>query len=194
MSSDFFFREPFSLWDEIETCSGDRWATNYVTIWRIRVACWISKTTRTHACALTHTHTDKYAIFITFFYGNNCSANAPWWYVIHTLPVLFSSQSVPRLRQLVADVYCRDPDSIPGESMWRFWWIEWHWDRVLTEQVLRFSAVSMDPPVLDPYPSVHVALIGRTNRGNVGNIQKQRFLGIGGAWHRKVGCSLPIRP
>ena len=53
---------------------GGRRATNDVTIWRIRVACWISKATRvhvyshahaagtnTHACtrALIHIHTDN---------------------------------------------------------------------------------------------------------------------------------------
>ena len=35
------------------------------SLWRIRVACWISKATCTHA-RHTHTHTHKYVIFIAF--------------------------------------------------------------------------------------------------------------------------------
>ena len=59
-------------------------ATNEITIWRIRVACWIRKTTRTHARTRMHTptlpgthkharkhpstrkHTHKYVILIAF--------------------------------------------------------------------------------------------------------------------------------
>ena len=37
---------------------GARGTTNDVTIWRIRVACWISKATRTHTHA--HAHTPKH--------------------------------------------------------------------------------------------------------------------------------------
>ena len=43
----FFFRKPCRLWDNVEKPGGAREATNYVTIWRIHVACWISKATRT---------------------------------------------------------------------------------------------------------------------------------------------------
>jgi hypothetical protein len=61
---------------------GKQEATNDVTVWRIRVACWISKTTRTHARAFTrprslaplhthtreraHTHTEICVILIAF--------------------------------------------------------------------------------------------------------------------------------
>ena len=55
------FQKSCLLW-YVEKCGGARGATNYVTIWRIRVACWINKAT--HAQALTHA--DKYVIFITF--------------------------------------------------------------------------------------------------------------------------------
>jgi hypothetical protein len=67
-------------------CGAARRATNDVTIWRIRVAYWISKATRenthaqahapghphacrralTHARTHTHTHIDKYITFIAF--------------------------------------------------------------------------------------------------------------------------------
>jgi hypothetical protein len=39
-------------WDNVEKYSGDWGATNDVTIWRIRVVCWISKT----ICTYTHAH------------------------------------------------------------------------------------------------------------------------------------------
>ena len=67
----FFFRKSHRLWDDVEKYGGARDATNYVTIWRIRVEYWISKATCTHAHAhvhapghthgraCTHTHTNK---------------------------------------------------------------------------------------------------------------------------------------
>jgi hypothetical protein len=50
-------------------------------VWRMRVACWITKATRTHA----HTH----KIVILLFHGDSGYANAPHCYVIRTFPVLF---------------------------------------------------------------------------------------------------------
>jgi hypothetical protein len=49
-----FFRKSHRLWDNVEKYSGDRGATNYVTIWRIRVAYWISKAICTYAHAHAH--------------------------------------------------------------------------------------------------------------------------------------------
>jgi hypothetical protein len=93
-----FFRKSHRLWDNVEKYSGDREATNDVTIWRIRVACRISKATRTYAHAHVHspgTHmharrhkharTDQYVTLIAF-------PQQQWFrerYVIRTLPVLF---------------------------------------------------------------------------------------------------------
>ena len=45
-----FLRKTFLLWDK-EKSGG---ATNDDTIWRMRVACWISEATRAHAHALPH--------------------------------------------------------------------------------------------------------------------------------------------
>jgi hypothetical protein len=42
--------------NNVEKYGGARGATNDVTIWRIRVACWISRTTRTHAHEHAHTY------------------------------------------------------------------------------------------------------------------------------------------
>ena len=52
-----FFRKSCHVWDSAEKCGGAREATN-ATIWRIRVACWISKATRAR--------TDKYIILVAF--------------------------------------------------------------------------------------------------------------------------------
>ena len=49
-----FFRKLHYLWDNAGKCSGGRAATNDVTIWRIHVACWITKTTCTYSHAHAH--------------------------------------------------------------------------------------------------------------------------------------------
>jgi hypothetical protein len=78
-----FFRKSCRLWDNVEKYSGNRGATNDVTIWRIRVACWISKTTCTHARAHTQICNTYW-----LFHGSSGYVNAPQYYVIHTLSVL----------------------------------------------------------------------------------------------------------
>jgi hypothetical protein len=40
-----FFRKSWRLWDNVEKCGVARETKNHDTIWRIRVACWISKAT-----------------------------------------------------------------------------------------------------------------------------------------------------
>ena len=45
-----FSRKSCRLWDNVETYGGAREVTNDDTVWRIRVACWISKATRARAC------------------------------------------------------------------------------------------------------------------------------------------------
>ena len=44
-----FFRKLYRLWDNVEKYSGDLGATNDVTTWRIRIACWINKATGTYS-------------------------------------------------------------------------------------------------------------------------------------------------
>ena len=62
-----FSRKLHRLWGNVEKHSGKKWATNDVKIWRIRVACWISKATCTFAHAhahqpgYPHAHTHAYA-------------------------------------------------------------------------------------------------------------------------------------
>jgi hypothetical protein len=53
-----FFRKSYRLWDNVEKYGGERGATNDVTIWRIRVACWVGRATCTYACA--HAHSPGY--------------------------------------------------------------------------------------------------------------------------------------
>ena len=93
MFNNFFF---LKIWDKVEKYGGARGASNYVTIWRKRVACWQSKHTCSHTHAHTHTHTRPHARARTYtniynsllFRGNIGYANAPQSYVICTLSVL----------------------------------------------------------------------------------------------------------
>ena len=59
------------------------------TIWRLRVACWLSKPTRaqahTRACAPTHAHTVVRDTYCSFFCGNNGFVNAPHCYIMFLL-------------------------------------------------------------------------------------------------------------
>ena len=56
-----FFRKLHRLWHNSEKYGGDREATYDVTIWRTRVACWISKATCTYSHLHTHTAGYQYA-------------------------------------------------------------------------------------------------------------------------------------
>ena len=56
-----------------------------VTIWRMRIACWIPKATNTHS------------EYVIFFHCNNGYTNAPQCNVILTLPLLLVlSEYLPR--------------------------------------------------------------------------------------------------
>jgi hypothetical protein len=58
-----------------------------MTIWRMRIACWVTLHTHTHTH--THPHTRALAVYNTAFAPQNSCTNAPHCYVIRTLPVLF---------------------------------------------------------------------------------------------------------
>jgi hypothetical protein len=72
------FRKPCRVWGNIEKYGGVREATNDNRIWRMGVACWISKATRGSTCTRpraqaptrththTHTHTEKYVTLTAF--------------------------------------------------------------------------------------------------------------------------------
>ena len=68
MFENFFFRKSHRLWDNVKKYSGAIEATNDVTIWRIRVAYWISKAICTYAHA--HTHTPEYPYARTHKYAH----------------------------------------------------------------------------------------------------------------------------
>jgi len=61
------------------------WDRPQMTIWRMRVGCWIPKATNTHS---------EYDILLLFHYDNGCT-NAPEAYVKRTLPVLFYLPCTP---------------------------------------------------------------------------------------------------
>ena len=52
-----------------------------MTIWRMGIACWIPKATK------KHTQNEEYLLL---FHSNNGCTNAPQYYVIRKLSVLFS--------------------------------------------------------------------------------------------------------
>ena len=76
-----FFRKLHRLWNNDEKYGEETGTTNDVTIWRIRVACWISKATCSYAHAhahapgyphtYTHTHTNNW--YVLLFHSNNDS-------------------------------------------------------------------------------------------------------------------------
>jgi hypothetical protein len=51
-----FFRKLRRLWDNVEKCGGARGATDDVTIWRMRVECWMCKATCTRQRARADAH------------------------------------------------------------------------------------------------------------------------------------------
>ena len=108
----FFFRKSHRLWDNVEKYGGARGATNDVTIWRIRVACWISKATCTHAPEHTHarvyTHTQ---ICNSYFFSTATMAtwtrlNVPLY--VHCLSCYFRARSHKQRRKRVSFV-CLSP-------------------------------------------------------------------------------------
>jgi hypothetical protein len=74
----FFFRKRCHLWDNVEKCTPGR---PQMTIWHMRIVCWIPKSTNTHTQYMQH---------VLLSHCNNGSTNTPKCYVICTLPVLFA--------------------------------------------------------------------------------------------------------
>ena len=75
-----FSRKSCRLWCIVEKYGGTRGATNDAAVWRIRVACWVSRATREPACTRprarspshprARTHTVGMQCLL-FFHGNN---------------------------------------------------------------------------------------------------------------------------
>ena len=96
MFSNFFFRKPCCLWDNVEKYSRARQATDdIVTI--ARISCCIPKTTDTHS---------EYAILIAYHYDSGCT-DAPLGYVIRTLPAFSPKINLTLLYRRVSK--CRPP-------------------------------------------------------------------------------------
>ena len=105
-SSVTFFRKLCRFLDKAEKCGGARGTTNDVTIWGIRVACWISEATctRPSARAPPHTHVRTHAHTQTDTCNTYCFTTATMThthcYVIHTLAVFFKLHMSVRSRNL----------------------------------------------------------------------------------------------
>jgi hypothetical protein len=54
LCSQTFFRKTWRLWNNVEKYDGAREATDGNKIWRMRVACWISKAAHAHVHAHAH--------------------------------------------------------------------------------------------------------------------------------------------
>jgi hypothetical protein len=78
MFNNFFFRKSWRLWDNVEKYGGAGRTTNDVTIWGIRVICWINKATCTHTNMYTYC-----------FPTASDYVNVPQYYFLRALPVLF---------------------------------------------------------------------------------------------------------
>ena len=103
-----FSRISHLLWDNVEKCGEDWRDTNHVTIWRTRVACWISKATCTQAHA--HVRAQTQICNIYFFSPQH------WCYVTRTL---CSSHAV----QLSTTFLRFCPCWILGVTPVHVWWI-----------------------------------------------------------------------
>ena len=53
-----------------------------ITIWRMRIACWITKATHTHTHTYTHTHTHSQYIILLLFHGNKGDLGVDWWIIL----------------------------------------------------------------------------------------------------------------
>jgi len=98
---------------------------------------------------------------------------------------------------LYSGLNCQSPachrqgtDSISGQFVWDLRWTKWHWDAFFS-WVLRFSPVTIIPPLLHTHLHLHVALTRRTNARNLGPYQKRCCFGNQGALGRKVFSLLP---
>jgi len=76
----FFFRKSCRLWNNVENIVEP--GRPQMTIWRIRIACWIPKATH------THTHTHKICNTYWLLHCNNGCKNAPHCYVCMHIAVL----------------------------------------------------------------------------------------------------------
>jgi hypothetical protein len=83
-----------------------------MTIWRMRIACWVPKATN------SHTHIVWYSLII---HNNNGCMNAPQCYVIRTLPVSFLS---PKVKLALDSVSATLPTS---NMQWPRYWKGFYW-------------------------------------------------------------------
>jgi hypothetical protein len=74
----YFFENLYRLLDNVEKyCKPD---TQRMTIWRMRIACWIPKSKNTYS---------EYVLHVLLLYCNNGCTNAPHCYDIRTMLVVF---------------------------------------------------------------------------------------------------------
>ena len=157
MFNNFFFRELYRLWDNVEKYSGDLGATNDVTIWRIalhtglaglhermRMHTLTRPVTHMHArkrkhSHTTHTHTHQYVIFITFpqqqwfLWARLIVTLYVHWLSCFFLFFFFSKSYCPRIRLRLTRWYVISPPHLCLEDAVT------NLDRVIGNSVCRYG-------------------------------------------------------
>ena len=122
-----------------------RQVTHDNIIWRMRSACWTTRSSAdlqeilgaskllkpSNAVKWQLLQTRTHAILIAF-HDKNGHANAPQYVVLRRLPVL-SFSSVSWLTPLWPIVHLENPDSNLGKFMWILWLKNEYWERVFSE-------------------------------------------------------------
>ena len=87
--SEAFFRKSCRWWGDVEKYGGSRGAANDVTMWRIRVACWINMHTDTlpgthmHARSSRRENQNTHFIFNNVFPDNRAVYDIIWKNIVH---------------------------------------------------------------------------------------------------------------
>jgi hypothetical protein len=98
-----FFQKPCRLWDHIEKCSGAREAAGNMAHGMLGQEGYTSESTRPRSCTHTHTHTNMQ--YLLLFHDHSGSANAPHYYVVRTLSVVYLDYSLAEYDVVKSDRY-----------------------------------------------------------------------------------------
>jgi len=105
----FFFFKSWCLRDNVkDTVQLDR---PRMTMWLLRIACWITKSTR------THTHTHKQYVILLLFHCNKGYANGPKFYLLLTLPALFKLPMGQKISSVSSIVVSQSNNNRPSAGL-----------------------------------------------------------------------------
>ena len=138
LCSIFFFVSPENLAGYERMLNNKNRVGHKMTIWRMRIACWIPKATNTHsqyvilialpqqqclherASLLGYRHTVRVCEYVLLFHSRIGYANAPEFHVILTLPVFsfIGKNSLHQLRLFIPNSLCFLTNSLDGGPSW----------------------------------------------------------------------------